>query len=666
MKPLLILFARSNSLLLNLVQSVPYCLQTTMDCLIFPKHMAFATVALPWKPLFGARRFTARRPRTFSNTPVRITRTPVMCAKWDEDHFGEDFPSSAASADHTTSAHDTMGNSLVVPAREQVFIRAKPAERAGLAADAAESKVLGDNELEEEGEPEICIGDMVHSPSLAEYREQREAALLPPALDVHHSEFSDAWALAVSPRKAAELTNQYSRVGVLITSNFDDFGPNEGCLDAYNNASLVDIAMTKAKAVYEGTGLPAIAEMHDMTIDAPESNGRINKNFQQGYYTRDVAGEGDTLIDRVRPVSDENRMTKFTCSVAYYDGEVELVTTKVANVAMYFSGAHYVTLAIAAALDDLYKLLSTRLGLSLDNPGGRKNMQDEHEDGEQGKVLVGAEMLRERILREGKLLNDGIIKVSSFMNHMVDTELMEVCGEELAERLRHTMPNKLLTVESTGLIVGLPTAKELGIPLVFARKSRPITISDSYQTTYRSATKGTTNELIVSCEYLEAGDRVLIIDDFLAGGSTAEALFKLAKMAHAKVVGVGVLIEKMSDGGRAFLSGYDVPVESLAKIILSVGDKGRINFVDEEPWVSPSVKKDRQMQQERKREAELYGQQDRDTPDESLMDMEMEDGNDDDGGVDVINWDDDDVADGELYKDLDDIEDELIRAVGKV
>lgn len=92
---------------------------------------------------------------------------------------------------------------------------------------------------------------------------------------------------------------------------------------------------------------------------------------------------------------------------------------------------------------------------------------------------------------------------------------MEECGKDLAERLRRTMPNKVLTVESTGLIIGLPTARELGVPMVFAPKSRPITMSDSYETTYRSATKDTTSELILLCEYLESGDRVLIDDDFL-------------------------------------------------------------------------------------------------------------------------------------------------------
>lgn len=100
----------------------------------------------------------------------------------------------------------------------------------------------------------------------------------------------------------------------------------------------------------------------------------------------------------------------------------------------------------------------------------------------------------------------------------VDAELMDACGEDLAQRLQHTMPNKILTVEATGLIPALSVARRLSIPVVFARKSRPITISESYQTMYHSKTRGTISELIVSTEYLKDGDRVLLIDDFLAGG----------------------------------------------------------------------------------------------------------------------------------------------------
>lgn len=503
---------------------------------------------------------------------------------------------------------------------------------------------------------EACLGDFLVSASLQEFKEQKQAGLVSPVVLSARGEWNDSWALAVGPRKGRELMNQYSRVSILVEHNFTDFVPSRGCDGVYESASLGEIAAAKARLVYDYTGLPAIAEMTDFAIDAPESGSKINKTLQQGYYTRNIEKDADLMIDRVRPISDENRLTRFTCSAAYYDGEIQLVTTKAANVAIAFSGSHHATIATAAALDEIYKQLTKKLSLTLDH-GRSKNRADSDDDGESGEVMVGATLLKERIMREGKMLADSIVKVSSFVNHMVDTELMEVCGHELAERLRQTMPNKILTVESTGLIAGMPTARRLGIPLVFARKTRPITISDSYQTTYRSATKGTTSELIVSCEYLESGDRVLIIDDFLAGGSTAEGLFKLAKMAHAKVVGVGVLIEKMSDGGRAFLSGYDVPVESLAKI-LPGGDKGRITLLEEEPWMSPDARREKKEMKEEviKAQTEYYSRaEDKETgrKNESRPAPKAKRRGDDDtetqeqnlvadGDINVIRWEDED------------------------
>jgi xanthine phosphoribosyltransferase len=428
------------------------------------------------------------------------------------------------------------------------------------------------------------VSSMLRSSALAEYGEQRAAGLIPRRDLSSNSEYSDAWALAVRSSKAFELRNQYSRVGIQLDINFPDFKPAIDCEAQLEAATLENISLAKARMVYEITGLPAIAETHEMIIEAPESGSRVNKTMQQSYKTRNVFDDADAMIDRVRPISDDNRLTRFRCVVAYYDGEMEIFTRGVTEVAIIFSASRFVTVAISSALDQLYMELTRILRLTLVSPGSTSSREAE-ENGEKTK-LVGATLLRERIMREGEMLDNSIIKVSSFLNHKVDAELMESCGEELAERLRRTSPTKVLTVESTGLIPGLPTARKLGIPLVFARKSRPITVSDSFQTTYRSATRGTSNELVVSCEYLTSSDRVVIIDDFLAGGSTAEALFKLARMAHAKVVGVGVLIEKITDGGRAFLSGYDVPVESLAKVLPS-SDTGRVEVLEEKPWVSP-------------------------------------------------------------------------------
>lgn len=545
------------------------------------------------------------------------------------------------------------------------------------------------NVAESKSAGEVCPDEFLFSPSLSEYAERIEAGEISPTSSSSPA-WLDCWALSVREQKAYEMKNQYSSVGILIENNFYDFIPAKGCQEAYENASLQEISIVKARAVHEATGLPCISETSDMSIDPPESGSRINKSLQQGYYTRNIEEEADGMIDRVRPISDENRVVHFNSAAVYYDGEHEISTFKTVHVAMVFATASKSIIAVAGALDDMFIELSKKFSLTMGSPQPGGPFDEFQKRGSTEKVLVGAILLRDRILREGKVLGDGIIKVSSFVNHKVDTDLMALCGEELAERLRSTMPNKVLTVESTGLIAAFPTAKRLGIPLVFARKSRPITVSDSYQTTYRSATKGTTNDLIVSCEYLDPGDRVVIIDDFLAGGSTAEALFRLAKMAHAKVVGVGVLIEKLSVGGRTFLSGYDVPVESLAKVTVEKGTS-RIIVEEEEPWVSPHSKMDNKKVREKARyaQAEYYSQTgektvpvDASSPELSELDRldgqnevlegeneigdeEEEDEDDDDGEVDIIRWDDEDPFD-ELDEDaLNKLEDELIRNRGK-
>jgi len=183
------------------------------------------------------------------------------------------------------------------------------------------------------------------------------------------------------------------------------------------------------------------------------------------------------------------------------------------------------------------------------------------------------------LLREATVLDASILKVSSFLNHMVDVELMEACGDELAERLEDTQPTKVLTVEATGLLPAIFVGKALSLPVVFARKSRQIGISDSFQTSYKSTTSSKQQDLYVSTEYLTPGDRVLIIDDFLAGGTTADALMRLCRMAGATVVGGGFLIEKVNDAGRAFVSGYQIPLESLA--VVEIVD-GRITIIEED------------------------------------------------------------------------------------
>jgi xanthine phosphoribosyltransferase len=182
--------------------------------------------------------------------------------------------------------------------------------------------------------------------------------------------------------------------------------------------------------------------------------------------------------------------------------------------------------------------------------------------------------LEERILRDGKNLGGGILKVDSFVNHQVDPLLMDTCGRELARRFASVGATKVLTAEISGIAPAVTTAIHLGLPVVYARKNKPITMPDQvYLTLAPSHTKGRMVELIVSPEYLANGEKVLIIDDFLASGQTILGLARLAEAAGSKIVGVGALIEKTFEGGRESLRSLSVPIHSLACITSMDEDK---------------------------------------------------------------------------------------------
>jgi len=188
--------------------------------------------------------------------------------------------------------------------------------------------------------------------------------------------------------------------------------------------------------------------------------------------------------------------------------------------------------------------------------------------------------LIERIRRDGKNLGNGILKVDGFINHQVDPALMDTCGRELARRFAHVGATKVLTAEISGIAPALTTAQHLSLPVVYARKSKPITMPDQvFLTTAPSHTKGRMVELIVSPEYLGVGEKILIIDDFLASGATIWGLVHLAQAAGATIVGIGALIEKVFEGGRERLKPVGVPIEALAVITALDGD--RITFADE-------------------------------------------------------------------------------------
>jgi xanthine phosphoribosyltransferase len=188
--------------------------------------------------------------------------------------------------------------------------------------------------------------------------------------------------------------------------------------------------------------------------------------------------------------------------------------------------------------------------------------------------------LKERIRRDGRHLGRGILKVDSFLTHQVDLLLMQRTGQDLARRFAPVGATKVLTAEISGIAPAAFTALALGVPMIYARKVRPITMSGKvFEDQAPSHTKGTMVNLIVSAEFLSPSDRVLIIDDFLATGQTIAALARIVQASGATIAGIGSVIEKTFEGGRELLSPLRVPIYSLALIERLDGDT--VEFGDE-------------------------------------------------------------------------------------
>jgi xanthine phosphoribosyltransferase len=184
--------------------------------------------------------------------------------------------------------------------------------------------------------------------------------------------------------------------------------------------------------------------------------------------------------------------------------------------------------------------------------------------------------LIDRILQDGKNLGNGILKVDGFINHQVDPVLMDQAGREFSRLFKDVDATKILTAEISGIAPAVATGLHMNLPVVYARKTKPITMPDQVLLTLApSHTKGRTVELIVSPEYLAGGERVLIIDDFLASAATIMGLVRLAEAAGAVVVGIGALIEKAFEGGREKLNPLNIPIHSLAIIQSMKGNEIR-------------------------------------------------------------------------------------------
>ncbi len=179
------------------------------------------------------------------------------------------------------------------------------------------------------------------------------------------------------------------------------------------------------------------------------------------------------------------------------------------------------------------------------------------------------EALKQRILDEGVNLGSGILKIDSLLNHQIYPELMAEMGREMAAAFEGVPVDRILTAEISGIAPALTTAMVLNVPVVYARKKKPITMAGPvFLETAPSHTKGGDVHLLVSAEFIHPGENVLIIDDFLATGKTLMALARIVKSAKANLVGVGVVVEKIFEDGREAMvkAGYNVPIHALATI----------------------------------------------------------------------------------------------------
>lgn len=185
--------------------------------------------------------------------------------------------------------------------------------------------------------------------------------------------------------------------------------------------------------------------------------------------------------------------------------------------------------------------------------------------------------LKDRILKDGKCLPGGILKVDSFINHQMDPILMKSMADEFVRRFANLEINKIITIEASGIAPAIMVGYILDLPVVFAKKKQPSTMENMLVTEVYSFTKNQSYNICVSKDYLQAGDKVLFIDDFLANGNAGKGIIDLVEQAGAELVGMGFLIEKaFQDGGR-ILRNTGIQIESLA--IIESLDNCEIRFL---------------------------------------------------------------------------------------
>ena len=188
------------------------------------------------------------------------------------------------------------------------------------------------------------------------------------------------------------------------------------------------------------------------------------------------------------------------------------------------------------------------------------------------------ELLEKRIIQDGEILPGNILKVSNFLNHQIDVNLMEQLGEEFFRLYKDSNVTKVLTIESSGIAVGYAVARKFGVPLVFAKKHKTSNVNEGvYSSKVWSFTHNQAYTVVVSKKYISKGDKILIVDDFLANGNALKGLIEIVEQAEASVSGICIAIEKCFQNGGSLIRNAGYRVESLAAVE-KMTDDGKIIF----------------------------------------------------------------------------------------
>ena len=189
------------------------------------------------------------------------------------------------------------------------------------------------------------------------------------------------------------------------------------------------------------------------------------------------------------------------------------------------------------------------------------------------------DLLKQMILEKGHVINEDILKVDSFINHQVNSKLMQKIGVEFYNHFKYSNVTKIFTIESSGIAPAVLTSCEFNVPMVILKKQTSSILNDNtYQTEVKSFTKNATYNLTLSKDYISPDDKILIIDDFMANGEAAKGAIKLIEDAGAAVAGIGIVIEKSFQPGRKILEDLGYNIYSLARI--KSLENNKIEFID--------------------------------------------------------------------------------------